>query len=380
MRDALEITLSRDSFLLRHPSVEGSAEYQLEEKSGLGDKVAQFCSEKGLSVGSVVFYVTEELLYFKSFGLPVNTPDLKDAVQYQLGLLTPFDRDAMLYAYSAVPEKEMYRVNLYAVQTGDIENYLEEVTELGGRILGLYPESQRYVGRSGPKKEWVLVMPGRFYKSFLFQDAKLKARQLCLGEPAHDELAKINRTDEIYHCTPPPDSAYKDAASLDTKPLLKDFNMLPQTYRRPDYLRHLVVILLVMNVIAFLVVGGIKGGKVINAASRVEQEISNIMPQVREVAALEKKEVDLRKAVEVVKDFQNPDLINFLGKLTAELPDNSYLDLIRLDKDQEAIRVMGYTENVGDLTLKLQALGDTKLKSTSRRKNQTYFHVEITPQ
>ena len=52
---------------------------------------------------------------------------------------------------------------------------------------------------------------------------------------------------------------FLDAHQLTTKkPLLKEFDLLPASFRRPDYSKTLIVILLTMNIVALLGLAGIK--------------------------------------------------------------------------------------------------------------------------
>ncbi|MBU1709000.1 MAG: hypothetical protein KKE17_03250 [Proteobacteria bacterium] len=377
MRDLLEITIFKNSIELSHPEAPERIIYVRDQDSGLGDMVERFCAEAGVSTNTVVFYVSEDLLYYKLFQLPVNTPNLKEAIRYQLGLLTPFDPDSMLYSFSVVPGKEMHDVSLFAAETHAFDEYFNVIAEGGFQIAGLFPESQRYVGSSIGKEDWALVIPSHFMKTFVFSGTQLKDRFVCYGEPSFADLAKVTRTEKIYHPTPPEGSSFLDASTLlEGKPALKDFNMLPASFRRPDYLRTVIKVLLVLNAVAVLAWGGVKEYRLLSAIKQTDQAIVQIAPKVREANALRARLEKLQKSEEMIKDFKNPDLIGFIEKLTKELPLNSYLDMIRMDKDQPVIRVMGYTENVGDLTVKLQNLGDTQLKSTSRRQNKTYFHVE----
>jgi hypothetical protein len=50
---------------------------------------------------------------------------------------------------------------------------------------------------------------------------------------------------------------------------------------------------------------------------------------------------------------------------------------MRKDPTGNAISMQGYTGDIAELTASLRSLGDAKLKSTSRRQNQTYFDVEV---
>jgi len=121
---------------------------------------------------------------------------------------------------------------------------------------------------------------------------------------------------------------------------------------------------------------GAKEYQIREAMEQVDSRIKAVQPLVKEVNALQGQVKALEDKSQTIAQFQNPDLIDLLAKLTSELPQHSYLDLIRLDKDQKAINIMGYTDDIGELTTKLQVFGEVKLKSTSRRKNKTYFHLE----
>ena len=101
-------------------------------------------------------------------------------------------------------------------------------------------------------------------------------------------------------------------------------------------------------------------------------------PLAREARQLRSKEEQLNHYLgEFMAVGQNPDLITFLDTLTRSLPESAYLDQLRMDSKDKAVVIQGYTDDINALTAKLTEMGEAKLKSTSRRRNQTYFNVEI---
>ena len=162
------------------------------------------------------------------------------------------------------------------------------------------------------------------------------------------------------------------------KPLLKDFNLLPDSFRQPDYSKIAILALVVLNIAALIILGGVKGYSLIHTSNKVDNEISAIMPQVNEVRKLRSKEEMLVKYLDEIETLgTNPDIIGFVKSLSDQLPETSYLDQMRMAQKSRSIHIQGYTEDISELTSKLQAIGESKLKSTSRRKNMTYFQVEI---
>jgi Tfp pilus assembly protein PilN len=170
-----------------------------------------------------------------------------------------------------------------------------------------------------------------------------------------------------------------DAALLREKsPLLKKFDLLPPVFRKPDYARAVIVSLLVLNLLALLGLAGIKQYRLSGIEQQLSHEISEIMPKVREIKLLRAQEKQLTEDIEKIQELsKSPDLITFLKKMNDELPKTSFLDQLRLDQNKNTIHIQGYTEDIGELTARLQVLGQTKLKSTSRRRNETYFQLEI---
>lgn len=379
MKTALEIIFQEEGFRVINPLPTGTDEYIGNQDVSFGEQLVRFCAANGISTTNVIVYVSEELLFFKTFELPLKTPSIKDAIKFQLGLLTPFSTDQILYSYSVVRTKGTYKIALYSTQGQSITSHLQEIADAGFQVAGMYPENQRYVNRSRRKIKWILLMPGRLLKALVFNGTTLEDRILCRTEPEFDELATLGGTESIYHYQPPEGSRFADSAQLAThKPLLKEFDLLPALFRRPDYSKTLILTLLVLNVTALLCFLGIKEYRLRSIDQQVSLEITEIMPRVREIKKLRLQEQQLHEDIEKIENLaQNPDLIIFLKRLTEELPETSYLDQIRMEKKDNAVQLQGYTENIGELTSKLQVLGETKLKSTSRRRNETYFQLEV---
>ena len=376
----LQLIIQRDGISLCQPGPAGATEFVKAPASPqLGERLTDFCVKNGIAANTATLFVAEELLFFKNIDLPLKTPDLKEAVGYQLGLLTPFTEETMLHSFTSVRGKNAYHVSLYAVQRQLIEPYVQQLVEAGYKIAGLYPESQRYVNKSSPKTKWALVMPGRFTRAMVFAGSRLEDQLLCKSPPAFAELAAICGTDAIYHTAAAAENGFLDAQQLARqKPLLKEHDMLPAVFQRRDFSRFLLIALLVVNLIALAGLAGVKEYRLVTLNRQIDQEIRQIMPQVDEVRNLRAREKQLDEDIQRLEGIgRNPDLITFIMKLTQELPKSSYLDQIRLDEKTGAMELQGYTEDIGELTAKLQAMGGAQLKSTSRRRNKTYFIVEI---
>ncbi|MBU4262014.1 MAG: hypothetical protein KKC76_09095 [Proteobacteria bacterium] len=380
MKERAEILIRQDGVHISS-SFKKEGEFIAQPVTELGSRLARYCSPKSPTGLDVLFYIAEDLLFFKKFTLPLKTADLKEAISYQLDMLAPFD-GKMLHSFTAVRDKQGYNLCLYAASEEAVVPLLDEVTAQGFQLAGLFPESQRYVTRLSKKKEWALLMPGRFPKLLLFSDKKIKDRLLCYNEPTMEELTTQNAAEVIYKPAPKEGSGFQDADQLlAEKALHKELNLLPPSYRRPDYLRYALIGLCLLNVVALIAAGALKEYNVLTVLKKIDTEIATLRPNVKAVEQLRIKEKQLADTIGRVEAIgANFDIIRFLEKATKSLPENSYLDQIRMDDKTGDIQLQGYTEDIGALTAKLDALGNAKLKSTSRRKNQTYFHVEISGQ
>jgi hypothetical protein len=361
----------------------------------LVEKIAAFIARAKAVSGKLNLFLAEELLFFKLVHLPLDTPNIKEAIGYQIELLTPFADESIWRTFATVREEEGYRITLFAARSKDLELLIQLLVDGGYQIVGLYPEHQRYVNRGRRKGQWGLVLPGRFTKAFIFSGLGLEERLLCSSEPSFPEAVEICRADLIFKVDPSlplpgagdeavkegPYFDYQDARLLlGQKSPLRSYNLLPASYQRADYFKTVIAVLVIFNLVTLSGLGAVKGYRLYKAGKRINREINAIMPQVREVKKLRAQEQEFTKAIGRLDSMgSNLDLITLLAKLTAELPLSSYLDQIRLDPKDNKIHLEGYTEDVGELTAKLQTVGETQLKSTSRRKDKTYFHVEISP-
>ncbi|MBU0964761.1 MAG: hypothetical protein KKA54_00135 [Proteobacteria bacterium] len=380
MKERVEILIRQDGVHISS-SFKQEVEFIAQPVTELGSRLARYCQPKSQAGLDVLFYIAEDLLFFKKFTLPLKTADLKEAIGYQLDMFAPFD-GKMLHSFTAIRDKQGYNICLYAASEETIVPLLEEVTAQGFQLAGLFPESQRYVTRLSKKMEWALLMPGRFPKLLLFSDKKIKDRLLCYNEPSMEELTDRKGIEVIYKPAAEEGSGFQDAGRLlAEKALHKELNLLPPSYRRPDYLRYALIGLCLLNVVALIAAGALKEYNVLTVLKKVDTEIATLRPNVKEVEKLRVEEKQLADTIGRVEAIgENFDIIRFLEKATKSLPENSYLDQIRMDDKTGDIQLQGYTEDIGALTAKLDALGNAKLKSTSRRKNQTYFHVEISGQ
>jgi hypothetical protein len=378
MKESIEILIREDGLHISSPGKQGEVEFIAAPVTDLGNRLVRYCASKNPASLDVYFYISEDLLFFKKFSLPLKTSNLKEAISYQLDAFAPFE-GKMVHSFTTARGKQGYNVCLYAALEEAIVPLLDEVVARGFKLAGLFPESQRYVTRKNNKKEWALLLPGRFPKLLLFSGQRIKDRFLCHNEPSQDELASLCPGGAAYRPAPPEQSGFKDAAVLlNEKALLKEFNLLPASYRRPDYLRQVLIVLCLLNICGLLAAGGIKEYKILTSLQKINAEMATLQPMVKEVEELRIQEKKLSEAVGRFEAIgPNFDIIRFLEKVTKALPENSYLDQIRMDEKTGDIQLQGYTSDIAALTAKLDALGNAKLKSTSRRKNQTYFNVEI---
>ncbi|MCB2181682.1 MAG: hypothetical protein KQH63_06645 [Desulfobulbaceae bacterium] len=376
--EGIEILIREDGVLVGSPFTEEKGEFIPSPVTDLGSRLAKLAAPKNPSSTSIQIYIAENLLFFKSLTLPLQTPDIKEAVNFQLSMLVPFEEE-MLHGYTTTRTKEAYNISLYAVPSEKVVPFLEEIAAAGFQLSGLFPESQRFVTQVTKQQDWGLLLPGPLPKLLVFSANSIRDRLLCYSEPSKEGLASLGGTDLIYSSSPQEEDEFENATDLLVeKPLHKEFNLLPSSYRRPDYLRYLILGLCILNVFALLAVATIKEYKVKSLLTHLDTQVAEIYPKVKEVEKLRIEEKELSESIERIEGIgQNFDIIRFLSKVTNELPQNSYLDQVRMDKRTKSINLQGYTEDLTELTNNLDNLDQAKLKSTRRRKNKTYFHVEI---
>lgn len=379
MKGGLEVIISSDGFIMTCGRDSIVEELSFSEEDA-GDALVSFCEKHGIGIRSLNLFLAEELVYMTSIYLPSNTPKIGEAVRFQLGILAPFTEENILYSYSAVRDGDNFRVTISAASSTKVVVVLDQLLRAGFVIKGLYPESQRYVTGKWRRLRWALVAPGKLTKIFVFDGVQYSDRFLSKsGDLNYNELVKVCDTENIFHVSPPDDSEFKSVNMLmAASPVLKDHNMLPASYRRRDYFKISIVVLLVLNLIGLAVFGSFKFLDQAKIITKAEKEIARLQPLVREV---EKTKEQIRQTEEffdlVSKIKGNPDPFAFLEKLTMELPEGSYLNQLRFTASEGVVVINGFTNNVGELTEKLQSVGESRLQSTSRRQNMTYFQVEI---
>jgi Tfp pilus assembly protein PilN len=196
---------------------------------------------------------------------------------------------------------------------------------------------------------------------------------------SYEKLSELCGTGLILHTDPPRGSSFIDAQPLLAEtPLLQEYNLLPDSYRRPDYLKMIVTVLVVLNLLGLGWVIWLRFENVHTQIKQTEAEIAALMPLVAEV---DKTKAQVKKVEEFVATMtgigKNPDLIGIMQTLTSDLPGDSYLDLFKFDSKGRLLTINGYANDLTQLTDKLKNLGEVRLKSTSRRKDRNYFQVEI---
>ena len=187
---------------------------------------------------AVTVYVAEELLFCKQFSLPVKGSSLKQAMGYQLEMLLPFPADGCFSSYETERRHKETAITLYAVPEETIAPHLQELTASGHSLVGLFPLSQRYVSRSQGTKKWALLLPGDMATLLTFVNGRLRQRLLCPSMPTIDEAMELSGCETVYFPDAPEDSGFADGDTLlADAPLGKSFNLLPASFRRPDYFK-----------------------------------------------------------------------------------------------------------------------------------------------
>jgi len=379
MKSWLEVVILSDGFVLS--SARRQAREELRgENLDIGREVAAFCERHDIGSRTVNLFVAEDLVYGLALELPLRTPDLKEAVSLQLGQLLPFPDDETLSAYVVRRQDDGYRVMAFAARTQVAASLVEELVEDGYTVKGLYPEHQRYLTARMRRRQWALVMPGRQNKVFIFDGVKLVNRLLVAGDKlSYEKLSELCGTGLILHADPPRGSSFIDAQPLLAEtPLLQEYNLLPAVYRRPDYLKMVVVVMVLLNLLALGGMLWLRFDQLRTQISQAEATIASLLPLVAEVDKTKAKLKTVEGLVASLRGIgKNPDLIGIMHSLTSELPAEAYLDQFRFDGKARVMIINGYANNLTELTDKLKNLGEVRLKSTSRRKDRNYFQVEV---
>lgn len=334
---------------------------------------------RGVDDSSRIIFLAEEVLFCKTFWLPSNTSNLKEAILYQLEMLVPFPEDSFYYSYSTDRQKDKVRVTLYAVLKERVDPYLAQLKEEDISILGLFPESLRYLVPSKRKEKWALFYPGHLGKIIIFDHGCLVGRVFCSIDPSLEEAREFAGCETIFFPNPEPESGFEDANTLLAEmPLAKEFNLLPSVYRQRDYYKIIIKGLVALNLFLFVTLGCFAGYQFYAYSNKIDSELSKLRPEIELLSSLADKEQALANDIKRLMVIgKSPDFMAMFVKLTKQLPDPVYLDQVRLDKKRGIVVIQGYAEDISELTTKLQGIGEIRLKSTSLRKNKNYFQIEI---
>ena len=289
MKGFIEILIHDEGLRISAPSRSKEELLLPSPVSDLAGRLDRFISENGLRGLPVIFYITEDLLSFKKLHLPLKTANIKEAVAYQLSILLPYN-DEVLYHYTATRQKDGNDIVLYAVMAEKVEPFLEEIFQAGFEIIGLFPESQRYVTGVLKKEEWGLFLSsGRISKAFVFSGSRLLDRLACYHEPEYTAVQKLCEREIVYQSDEMDEKGFlRGSELLAEAPLLKEFNLLPATYKKPDYMRYLLIALLVLNCLALFTVAGIKEYKVQQDLTVLQADIDKMLPEEELYSSIER--------------------------------------------------------------------------------------------
>lgn len=330
-----------------------------------------------LSRTDVDVYIGEDLLFFTKITLPLQTPDIKKAIALQLDMLSPFGEDS-LAAFAARRSKEGYLVTLYFCRRSVVMPFLDILFAAGAHLTGLYPESQRYLTRDNQKLAWSLWSPGRFGKITHFEQGKVAGRDLAASSLSADQIRERTGNASLYSLGSDDSGAEAARPLLNQAASVREYNMLPPSFRRPDYLKKAMIALTAVNLILFLLLGGGKGLALYRQADILAQQIEDTRLDAEKALELKAQIKKLKKQMDAYRTMgTNSDLIAFMAHLSNELPTTAYLDQLRFDQATHTITLQGYTDDLPGLTTKITDLGSATLKSTMKRRNQTYFHLEV---
>lgn len=322
-------------------------------------------------------YVGEDLLFFSKISLPRQTPDLKKAIDLQLDMLSPFADDS-LTAFAFQRQQEDYSVTLYFCRRSQIMPVLETLFAAGAHLTGLFPESQRYLSRANQKESWSLWHAGRLAKITHFERGKVVDRDLCTAAVENSRFGQaITAVNLAGNDTEITDGQAAEAL-LGPPPAGRAYDMLPATFRRPDYLKKAMLILATINIVLLLTLGIGKGLALHRQAGLLDEQIAATKVEADKALELKGRINKLKKELEGYRTMgSNIDLIGFMATLSDKLPASAYLDQLRLDSASRTITLQGYTDDLNELTAAIPDLGAATLKSTMKRRNKTYFHLEV---
>lgn len=339
--------------------------------------LAQAQMARTIAGAEVDVYISEDLLFFSTINLPRQTPDIKKAIDLQIDILSPFADDS-LTAFAFIRQQEDYRVTLYFCRRSLVIPVLESLFAAGAHLTGLFPESQRYLTRANQKKSWSLRHAGRLAKISHFEQGTVVDRDLCTTPVESNELGQIINAVDLTGDDPELSADQEAGALLDQPASGRAYDMLPATFRRPDYLKKALLILTAINIVLLLALGAGKGLAIYRQADLLDQQISATKVKADKALELKGRINTIKKELESYRSMgSNIDLIAFMATLSSKMPTSAYLDQLRLDSASRTVTLQGYTDDLNELTAAIPDLGAATLKSTMKRRNKTYFHLEV---
>ncbi len=371
MKRGLELVIGRSGGMACWGGTERCAAVSAD--ADWGAALDRFCRKQGIRARVVTLYVAEELVFHCSFELPASTPDLRQAVEMQLGMLTPFAAGDSCFAFTRRRDGDAVKIQVAACARSRIEPALASLKEAGFTVRGLYPESQRYLTSRSPAGSWALALGGRIHRIVVFRDRRFAGLMLSDSGLDADRIKELAGVDEVVFAG--------DAAGefLAFPPLLRQFNMLPREYRSTDF-EGIAVKALAVAAVAVLLVAVVGGFYRMRMVSReLDSRIAALAPVVSKARDEARRQRELREFIDAYDRIgANPDIFGVLASLTRVMPAHSYLDQLQYDGGRGVYLLRGFTRDVGELTTVLEKeFGRAKLKSTSRRAGKLYFQIEL---
>ncbi|MEJ2689551.1 MAG: hypothetical protein P8130_06290 [Deltaproteobacteria bacterium] len=139
MSEPLQLIIESDGIVICQQDADQEIKLSLKDDVSLGEQLAEYSVKRREQANNLLLFVSEDLLFYKSLVLPLNTQDLREAISYQLGMLVPFEEEDLLYSFSSERRKDGYFITLVATSRKRIKPYLEELTRADFHISGLYP-------------------------------------------------------------------------------------------------------------------------------------------------------------------------------------------------------------------------------------------------
>lgn len=370
MKRGLELIIGRNEGEVCWAGTEKRA--RIAADADFGAALERFCRKEGIRGRMLTVYVAEEMVFHSDFELPVSTPDLRQAVELQLGMLTPFEAADACFAFTRKRNRDLVDIRVAACPRSLLEPRLASLRQAGFTIRGLYPQSQRYLSSRSPAGTWALVLDGRVQRIAIFRERRFAGLMLSDTSLDRERVKELAGVEEVI--------AVGGAAAeelLAGTPLLRQFNMLPREYRSTDFEGIAVKVLATATGLALLVavVGGFYRMQAVSR--RLDSEIAVLAPVVKKAREESRRMRELAEFIDAYRRIGvNPDIFGVLASLTRVMPAHSHLEHLQYERGVYILR--GFTGDVGELTAALEReFGRAKLKSTSRRSGKLYFQIEL---